>query len=82
VGRFDPLEPLLAEQALNQARLAYLTQVIEYNKAQFQLYRALGRPAAAALPKATALPVRVPVAPGGLSGPEPLPPPRAGKMTG
>jgi hypothetical protein len=79
-GQFDPLEPLLAEQALAQARFLYLTQVIEYNKAQFQLYRALGQPPLAALPGATALPVQVPVAPGGLGGqgaPEPLPPPKA-----
>jgi outer membrane protein TolC len=68
-GKFDPLEPLLAEQALNQARVQDLTQVIEYNKAQFQLYRALGQPPLEALPRAAAIPVRVPVAPGGL-GPE------------
>jgi outer membrane protein TolC len=66
-GRFDPLEPLLAEQALSQARLQYLTQVIEYNKAQFRLYRALGQPPLEALPKATALPVHVPVTPGRLA---------------
>lgn len=65
-ARFDPVEALLAEQALAQARVAYLTQVIEYNKAQFRLYRAMGQPPLAALPKASALPVKVPVAPGGL----------------
>jgi outer membrane protein TolC len=61
--RFDPLDPLLAEQALAQARFQYLTQVIEYNKAQFRLYRAMGQPPIEALPKATPLPVSVPVAP-------------------
>jgi outer membrane protein TolC len=68
-GRFDPIEPLLAEQALAQARQQYLAQVIEYNKAQFRLYVAMGQPALAALPKSTAVPVDVPVAPGGL-GPD------------
>src|SRR5262249_42036594 len=48
--RYDPLEPLLAEQALTLARNQYLTEVIEYNKAQFRLYTAMGRPAAEALP--------------------------------
>jgi outer membrane protein TolC len=66
LGHFDPLEPLTAEQALAQARQLYLTQVIEYNKAQFRLYRAMGQPPLDALPQATALPVRVPVAPRGL----------------
>src|SRR5262249_59373345 len=36
--RYDPLEPLLAEQQLNAARNQYLTEVIEFNKAQFRLY--------------------------------------------
>jgi hypothetical protein len=62
-GSFDPLEPLLAEQALAQARNQNLIQVIEYNKAQFRLYRAIGQPAQAALPGATAIPVDVPVTP-------------------
>jgi outer membrane protein TolC len=68
-GKFDPLEPLLAEQALAQARQLYLTQVIEYDKAQFRLYRAMGQPPMAALPKSAAIPVDVPAAPGGL-GPD------------
>jgi outer membrane protein TolC len=66
--RFDPLEPLLAEQALAQARYQYLAQVIEYNKAQFRLYRAMGQPPLEALPKSEVIPVQVPVAPGGLGG--------------
>ena len=41
---FDPLEPLIAERDLNQARIAYLNAVIGYNRAQFQLYWALGQP--------------------------------------
>jgi outer membrane protein TolC len=68
-GRFDPLEPLLAEQALDQARKQYLTQVVEYNKAQFRLYRSLGRPPLCALPQSAAVPVGVEVAPGGLATP-------------
>jgi outer membrane protein TolC len=59
----NTLEPLIAEQTLAQARSQYLTQVIEYNKSQFQLYKALGQPPMEALPDAAALPVAVPVAP-------------------
>src|SRR5204863_4548879 len=40
-AQYDALEPLLAIQALNQSRLQYLTEVIEYNRAQFRLYTAL-----------------------------------------
>jgi len=63
IGRLEILEPLLAVQALHQARLQYLTEVIEYNKAQFRLYWAMGQPPLGALPQATALPVQVPVLP-------------------
>lgn len=75
--RFDPLEPLLAEQALATARTQYLNEVIEYNKAQFRLYVALGQPALEALPCATARPVEVPVvpAPKGTALPAPRPVP-------
>jgi hypothetical protein len=59
----DSLEPLVAEQALDTARTQYLTEVIEFNKAQFRLYTALGQPPQEALPAATALPVDVPVVP-------------------
>jgi outer membrane protein TolC len=76
-GRFDPLEPLLAEQALAQARAQYLFQVIEYNKAQFRLYRAMGQPPASALPKAAALSVSQPVAPPPPADVRRLPAPRA-----
>jgi outer membrane protein TolC len=60
---YDPLELLLAEQALDRARLQYLTEVIEFNKAQFRLYTALGRPSAEALPKAATVSIPVPVLP-------------------
>jgi outer membrane protein TolC len=59
---YDALEPLLAIQALNQARTQYLTEVIEYNRAQFRLYAALGQPPLCALP-GSATPVEVPVNP-------------------
>jgi len=43
-GRFDALEPLLAVQALSQARLQYLGSIVEYNRAQFRLLTAVGQP--------------------------------------
>ncbi|HEY1860595.1 MAG TPA: TolC family protein [Gemmataceae bacterium] len=69
-NRYDPLEPLLAEQALDQARLLYVKQVIEYNQAQFRLYWAMGQPPLEALPKAVTQPVEVPVVPGKYTPPE------------
>jgi outer membrane protein TolC len=62
-SQYDALEPLLAIQALNQARNQYLTEVIEYNKSQFRLFVALGQPAECALPSATPQPVQTPVVP-------------------
>jgi outer membrane protein TolC len=61
--QYDPIEPLLAEQALDQARFAYLNEVIQFNRNQFRLFWALGQPPELALPKATALPVAVSVTP-------------------
>ena len=68
-GQFNPkeqnllntLEPLIAEQTLSSARMQYLAEVIEYNKAQFRLYAYLGRPPQEALPESTSQPVEVPV---------------------
>lgn len=40
----DALRPLQALQALNQARLTYLQAVLEYNRAQYRLFAALGHP--------------------------------------
>ena len=54
---------LFRSQTLAQTRSQYLTQVIEYNKSQFRLYKALGQPPLEALPDAQAMPVEVPVAP-------------------
>jgi outer membrane protein TolC len=61
--RYDPLEPLIAEQQVATARTVYLQNVIEFNKAQFRLYAAMGCPPLEALPNSTALPVEVPVEP-------------------
>jgi outer membrane protein TolC len=61
--RYDALEPLLAIQALHQARLQYLQQVIEFNRAQFRLYAALGQPAESGLPGRLDPSVSVPVIP-------------------
>jgi outer membrane protein TolC len=71
-GQYDAIEPLLAIQALAQARTQYLTEVIEYDRAQLRLYTALGRPPLCALPGIPE-PLQVPVKP---PAPEPLPPPR------
>ena len=59
----DTLEPLIAVQTLAQARAQYLSEVIEYNRAQFRLYTALGQPSAEALPKATSETLKVPALP-------------------
>jgi outer membrane protein TolC len=47
-GQFDAIEPLLAVQAMNQARLQLLSATVEYNRAQFRLFTAVGQPAEAA----------------------------------
>jgi outer membrane protein TolC len=61
--QYDPLEPLLAERALLEARMLYLDNVIEYNRNQFRLYWAMGQPPVCALPHAAAVPVGVNVMP-------------------
>jgi outer membrane protein TolC len=47
--RFDPIPPVLAVQALAQARYRYLNEIIDYNQAQFRLYTAMGQPPLQAL---------------------------------
>lgn len=59
--QFDALEVLTAVQALNQARVQYLQQVIEFNRAQFRLFTAIGQPAISGLDSASAQPLDVPV---------------------
>ena len=78
--QFDALEILTAVQALNQARVQYLQQVIEFNRSQFRLYAAIGQPAVCGVDAAESLPVAVPVVPQGpgMKAPNPLPdPPRS-----
>lgn len=60
---YDSVEPLLAIQALNTARLLYLNSVIEFNRAQFRLYAAMGQPPECALPTAVEVRTNVPVMP-------------------
>lgn len=62
-GQFDALEPLTAVQALNQTRVEYLRQVVEFNRSQFRLYAAIGQPALAGLDGASSRPVEVPAIP-------------------
>jgi outer membrane protein TolC len=59
----ESLEPLLAIQLLAQARGQYLNAVMDYNRAQFRLYTAVGQPSLEALGKACRQPVEVPVTP-------------------
>jgi outer membrane protein TolC len=63
VRRFEALELLWAERDLDQARRSYLNEVIEFNRAQFQLYWALGQPPLESLANLTPLPVQTPVLP-------------------
>jgi outer membrane protein TolC len=64
-AQYDAIEPLLAIQALNQARTVYLGEVIEFNRAQFRLYTALGQPPLDALSSITATALQTPVVPDG-----------------
>jgi hypothetical protein len=49
--------------SLNQARNQYLRTVIGYDRAQFELYTALGQPSSDALAQAVRESVQVPVVP-------------------
>lgn len=62
-AQFDALEPLTAVQTLNTARVQYLQQVIEFNRAQFRLFTALGQPAVIGVDAASAQPLAVPAVP-------------------
>lgn len=80
VRQFDPLQPLIALRDLADARRAYLSSVIDFNKSQFRLYWAMGRPPLCALPEMRAQPVKTPVVPVPSAGTEDLPPPaRSGR---
>ena len=73
-ARYDPVEPILAERALLEARMRYLNAVIDYNRYQFRLFWALGQPPVCALPRATVLPVYTPVLPSAEQQAKPTPP--------
>jgi outer membrane protein TolC len=76
--QLDALETLTAVQALNAARVQYLQQVVEFNRAQFRLFAAIGQPPSCGLDTAVPHPVAVPTvppAPAPADG-NPLPPPR------
>jgi outer membrane protein TolC len=62
--QYDPLEALIAERQLLEARTLYLDHVIEYNRSQFRLYWAMGQPPEHSLPGASVRPTTVPVLPG------------------
>jgi outer membrane protein TolC len=63
VQRFEALDLLWAERDLDTARRSYLNEVIEFSRAQFQLYWAMGQPPLESLSKLTSLPVETPVLP-------------------
>jgi outer membrane protein TolC len=76
---FRPQEAVAAIAALDQAYRDYYAAVADHNRAQYQLYRALGHPAqclaqssqpVAMLP-ATAIPAPVPITGGAIVGPPP-----------
>src|SRR5439155_20920225 len=68
-AQYDALEPLLAIQALNQARTVYLNEVTEFNRLQFRLYTAIGQPPLQALSTMSTTPLPIPAAPPPLKGP-------------
>lgn len=75
--QYDPLQPLIALRDLADARRQYLQTVLDYNRAQFRLYWALGQPPLAALPKLPPQATQTPVVPGPYSPkPEEVPAPR------
>jgi outer membrane protein TolC len=71
--RYDPLEPLIAEQQVAEARNRYVAEIVGYNKAQFRLYTYMGQPPLSALPQAVPQPVEVSAQPSatGISRPSP-----------
>lgn len=76
--QFDALEPLTGIQALNQARTQYLQTVIEFNRAQFRLFTALGQPAECGLGTGVAQPLPIPAVPPPPERGTPLPAPKKG----
>jgi outer membrane protein TolC len=75
--QYDPLQPLIALRDLADAQRQYLQTVLDYNRAQFRLYWAMGQPPMAALPKLPPQPIQTPVVPAPYSPkPEEVPAPR------
>jgi outer membrane protein TolC len=69
---FRPQEAIAAVTALGQAYRDYYAAVADYNRAQFQLYRALGHPAQC-LVNATGIPSHPPVTATSFHAPEMIP---------
>jgi len=74
-GQGLPLEVLDSVRLLSRSRFEYLDTIIDYNRAQFQLWVALGRPPANAL--ARPVPAELVPPPAAAPLPAPLPAPRA-----
>lgn len=70
-AQFRPIELLQALQALTRARQDYLRVVVEYNRAQFRLFTALGTVPLCAMDQSKEIPVAVSTVP-------PRPPAEAG----
>ena len=77
--QYDPLQPLIAERDLAQARLDYLNEVIAYDKSQVRLYWAMGQPPREGLVQLRVQPLRVPVMPAPYREEIPKPPQPANK---
>lgn len=75
-AQFRPIELLQAIQALARARQDYLRVVVEYNRAQFRLFAALGNPSLCAVNDTAEVPISEPTVPGQPDPPERLPPPK------
>src|SRR5262249_52794068 len=67
-----PIELLESLRLLGRGRLAYLDAIIDYNRAQFELYVALGQPPACTLARPLRTTLVPPEAP---PGPDPAPTP-------
>lgn len=78
-AQFRPIELLQALQALARARQDYLRVVIEYNRAQFRLYTALGNPPLCALENTANVPISEPTVPPAPTATEPAPRPVPGE---
>lgn len=77
--QYDPLQPLIAERDLAQARLDYLGAVIDYDKAQVRLYWSLGQPPREGIGQFHEQKLHVPVIPAPYREEVPAPPRAAPK---